>query len=198
MSKKTLLNETTIRRFMKLASLAPLSETFFPEEEEVTEVYEAEEEEEEEVLGDPDVELGDEDFGDPDELDVEPEPAEDVEGALADFVEDIAVSAEKNFGVEMSVTSGAEELEELPPEEGELEGLPPEEGEEVLEPELGDEEEPAGRDMYEEADGKEAFLEAVLEKVQEKFENLQRTRLAEHLSEKIFKRLAKKQKDSTE
>jgi len=35
MSKKNLLNEATIRRFMKLASLGPLTETFLPEEEEI-------------------------------------------------------------------------------------------------------------------------------------------------------------------
>ena len=49
MSKKNLLNEATVRRFMKLADLGPLAEEFLPETEEVVEEEVVEEEKAEEI-----------------------------------------------------------------------------------------------------------------------------------------------------
>ena len=45
MSKKNLLNEATVRRFMQLADLKPITEEFLPETEEVVEEEVVEEEE---------------------------------------------------------------------------------------------------------------------------------------------------------
>ena len=54
MSKKNLLNEATVRRFMQLADLKPITEEFLPETEEVVEEEVVEEEEKvEEGMHDP-------------------------------------------------------------------------------------------------------------------------------------------------
>jgi hypothetical protein len=193
MSKKTLLNETTIRRFMKLASLQPLSETFLPEEEEV-EVNEQDEfeieDEEEEVIDDPEMGIDDEDLDIEDEVEVD--APVDIEDAIAGFIEDIAASAEDHFEVEINVSSdeGDEDLDtELDIED---------DGDE-MEAELDIEEEPAMRDVYEEeADNTSVFFETLLQKVQGKIDNLKQDQLAEQLTEKIFQRLTKKKADSEE
>tara|TARA_R100001082_G_C4356968_1_gene157351 strand:- start:954 stop:1574 length:621 start_codon:yes stop_codon:yes gene_type:complete len=206
MSKKTLLNEATIRRFMKLASLGPLSETFLPEEEEVNEQDELEIEDEEEVIDDPDMGMDDEDLEIEDEVEVdaevEVEAPVDIEDALTGFIEDIAASAEEHFDVEVNVASDMEDEEVLDLDD---------EGDEDLEADLdieddGDEfeaaldveEEPAMRDVYEEGDETNVFFETLLQKVQSKIDNLKHDQLAEQLTEKIFQRLTKKATDSEE
>jgi hypothetical protein len=149
MSKKTLLNENTIRRFMKLASIAPLTENFVEKNKEELEegpmgVYDRDEEE----MGGPPV--GEEP---PPELDmVPPEEGEDeLEGELPsgdgmsqaeleDKVEELAAmfldNVEELFGVSGEVSTSEEEPL------GDLEG-PGDEVEEPLDmgPEMGMEDE---------------------------------------------------------
>lgn len=165
MKDKTLLNERTIRRFMKLASLEPIAETFMSsrfqpveEEEELEEmgspVYARDEEEE----VPPGLEGGEElepELGDEEELEPTPEEgAASPEDKIAQLVQGIADAVEQVFPeVEMNVSSG----------EGE-EGLEPEMGgEEGLEPEMGDEgdmgmedEEPMMEEEVDDADLEEA------------------------------------------
>ena len=145
MKDKTLLNESTIRRFMKLASLEPIAETFVS-----SRFQPVEEEEELEEMGSPayardeEEELppgpeGAEGLGPEMEPEMEPEMG-DEEGAgapedkIAQLVQGIADAVEQVFPeVEMNVSSGEGEegLEpEMEPEMG---------GEEGLEPEMGDE-----------------------------------------------------------
>ena len=154
--RKNLLNERTVRRFMKLANVEPLAEGFF-DSDELTE------EEEEEVGSEPDLgdlgdlegeeggeeevpELGDEELG------LEGGVDEDSVRGLVDAIAD-AISDETGIEVNVDGAGG----EEAPPEEGEpeldLEEPSPEEGgEEAPEalPEEGGEEVPGGRDVYEE------------------------------------------------
>ena len=114
-SRKSLLSEGTVRRFMKLATLDNLTETF---------VDTLDEDELESELGATEDELGAEDHladveadelaVDDDEgpaLDVDPETVEALVSAIADAIGDVT-------GTEVTVSSD-EVPEELPPEEGE-------------------------------------------------------------------------------
>ena len=98
MSKKNLLNEATIRRFMKLASLEPLTETFLPEEEEI-------ELDAEEVIEEPPAEEV--------EVDVEVEETGlsvgDVEDALAAGLGAMAAELEEAIPeLELNIDAGEE------------------------------------------------------------------------------------------
>ena len=140
---KTLLNESTIRRFMKLAELNPLAENFLdkhePLEEEVEELeemgpYDREEEglPGEELPGEelPGEELPGEELGEPEEGPV-------GEADVKDLVDAIADAITQSTGIEVSASSEGEELGE--PELGEPELGEPELGEpELGEPELGE------------------------------------------------------------
>ena len=119
-SRKSLLSEGTVRRFMKLATLDNLTETF---------VDTLDEDELESELGATEDELGaedhladveadelavDDDEGAP--LDVDPETVEALVSAIADAIGDVT-------GTEVTVSSD-EAPEELPPEEeGEVEDV---------------------------------------------------------------------------
>ena len=119
-SRKSLLSEGTVRRFMKLATLDNLTETF---------VDTLDEDELESELGATEDELGAEDHladveadelaVDDDEgpaLDVDPETVEALVSAIADAIGDVT-------GTEVTVSSD-EAPEELPPEEeGEVEDV---------------------------------------------------------------------------
>ena len=150
--KKTLLKETTIRRFMKLANMEPLQENYFDqyglEEQEEEELEMGAEEEVEAPMGD---ELGgEEEIEVEDEIELGGDEGGDVdEAAVKDLVDTIATAIEDKYDIPISVeggdaeAGGEEELEmgaeeeiELPPEGGEpgMEG-----GEEEVE--MGAEEE---------------------------------------------------------
>ena len=138
MSKKTVLKEGTIRRFMKLADIEPLSEHFLADvlEEEAEE--ETEEEAEEELAEEADLEASEEELP-AEELPAEEPPPEanaEVEQRLAAGIEALMSAA----GVEGSVETGAEEAELPPEEEPELEDL-------GAEADLPAEEEPVEEDM---------------------------------------------------
>tara|TARA_R100000008_G_scaffold82275_1_gene66379 strand:- start:195 stop:776 length:582 start_codon:yes stop_codon:yes gene_type:complete len=112
MKKKTLLNENTIRRFMRLADMEALQENYFGQ-------YGIEEQEEEEA----EVELGAEepageldmggeeelDMGGEEELEMGGEGGDVDEAAIKDLVDTIATAIEDKYNIPMSVEGGGEE-----------------------------------------------------------------------------------------
>ena len=112
-SRKSLLSEGTVRRFMKLATLDNLTETFvdtLDEEDELESELHATEDElgaEDHVADVEADELAADDEGAP--LDVDPETVEALVSAIADAIGDVT-------GTEVTVT-GESPGEELPPEE---------------------------------------------------------------------------------
>ena len=113
-SRKSLLSEGTVRRFMKLATLDNLTETFVDTLEEEEDVLESELHATEDELGAEDHvadeeadELAAEDEGAA--LDVDPDTVEALVSAIADAIGDVT-------GTEVTVT-GEGPGEELPPEE---------------------------------------------------------------------------------
>jgi len=114
MSKKTLLEESTVRQFMKLANLKPLASDFITETYKEQEIYEQEEEDFPPEAGDfpPGAEEA------PMEMEMAPEE-EGAEGALANIPEEavealidvVAGALEAATGVEIDVTGGEEGME---------------------------------------------------------------------------------------
>jgi len=148
-NKKTLLTENTIRRFMKLASIAPLAETFVDKikEEEETELEEVKEESSDEELAEGGMDIpykNDDEMGEP-EMDMEPELGMEPEGegegdlgdALTDMMQAIAAAVEEvasTHGVDLAMDVEGDEPEmDMPEEEPEME-LPAEEPEMDMEP----------------------------------------------------------------
>ena len=175
MSKKNLLNETTIRRFMKLADIGPLSEDFLPETEE--ELYEEAPEEEAPEEEAPEEELEA-------EVEVEEEPVEETpEGetvSLEDLKKGLQALVDAVPGLELEV-EGEEE-----PEMG---------GEEELEMGGEEEEAPAYR-QYEESKKRDQMANRIVERVMKRlsgkkkknsFKNID----ADVLAERVMKRLTK-------
>jgi len=149
-NNKSLLNESTIRRFMKLADMDNLAENYierttFTEEEEIEEGYgmpKSDDEEEPMKMKEEEEEMGADEMGademGPEEMDAAPEEGGADEELVQRIVSAIASAVEQETGVPVSV-EGAEEEEEVEmPEE-----------EEEVEMEMGGEE-PAMRDMMEE------------------------------------------------
>ena len=118
MSKKTLLEEGTVRQFMKLANLKPLASDF------ITEKYAAyddiNEQEEDELEGEDEMpmDMGAEDEMPMDDMGMAPEE-EGAAGVLADIPEEavealidvVAGALEAATGVEIDVTGGEEGME---------------------------------------------------------------------------------------
>ena len=202
--KKKFLTESEVRRFMKLASMAPVGEDRLHE---MHGNFHEQEEEVEDELGlgppggppgeaeldvglEPEVELGPED-----ELGVE-EPASAVdEEVAAELAQGFADVLQDVLGVEVSVEgeAGAEEEVGLEPEaelEPEPELEPPPGGEELggLEPE--EEELPGSRSLYE---NEEALVKEVAKRVAARLakEN-KKAKTIDELTERIFARLTKK------
>ena len=153
MSKKTLLNENTIRRFWKLASIRPLNEMEYLRDEE-----------EEEGLPEPALDeppMGAEEGAPLDDLGAEEAPAGDVEAEVNVSAEDVP-SLETAVGILQDIlavagTQGEEGAPELDDEEPPLDDL---EAEEVPSP-LGENNE----ENLEESDLDPARLEEVLKKI---------------------------------
>ena len=135
--KKNLLNETTVRRFMKLANMEAIGNDFIGEgwgrRNEEYKVSEEEELDPELGAGDVDLELGGdvdlEDVVDVEEVPEElpEEPLGDMEGKVEELVSAIADAIEGVTGVVVDVEGEEEvEAEELPVED-EVEELPAEE-----------------------------------------------------------------------
>ena len=156
MSKKKLLEEGTVRQFMKLANLKPLASGFInemgydnkPMHEEP--LYEQEDEMEDEVLP-PEAGMGDEmdmaaDEEAPMDMDMDMDAEEGAVGALANVPEEavaelidiVADALETATGVEIDVTGAEEGIEDMEGEEDgmamapedDLDFAPAEEGEE--------------------------------------------------------------------
>ena len=126
-SKKNLLNEATVRRFMKLAELEPLVNPFVENIEPEEVVTEDEEDDRDYDLGRA---AGEEDaLGGEEELEVDLGAEEDVldiedelEGAgeeasmeekVKDFLEDVAIAATKHLGVATEVETDTGEVEDV-------------------------------------------------------------------------------------
>ena len=111
--KGTILNETTIRRFMKLANIAPLTENYLGQFTEEDEEPEMDTGGEPEMGGEPDADMGDMDAG-PAEggaSSVSQEAVEEIVQAIASAVEEVtgtSVSAEPADDVEAPADMGGE------------------------------------------------------------------------------------------
>ena len=181
--KNTLLNETTIRRFMKLAELAPLSESFLDnipldERDEDEEEMEMGVEGEldlgadlgagEEALEEPEAEMG---MEDPEaEAEVEADPA--MQAKVKDFFDAVATAATDILGVDTAVESDAEPEEVEPMEE-------PSDMEAELDPTADDME--AGLDMEEEPEDELAEVDVVDDES-----------IVQEVARRVIKRLLKK------
>tara|TARA_R110000824_G_scaffold161972_4_gene337501 strand:- start:413 stop:1060 length:648 start_codon:yes stop_codon:yes gene_type:complete len=195
MSKKNLLKEATVRRFMKLADLGPLAEEFLPETEEVvneeeetteeiTEEVAEEEVVEEEVVEQP---IAEEEHSEELEadLEVEEEPEELApEGesvSLEDLKRGLQALVDAVPGLELEV-----EGDEAPEMEADLELA----DEPMEEPPA--EEEPAMRDYGAMEEGEEV-ADKIVEKVMERIESEEKRQIAvDVLAERIMKRLSEK------
>ena len=113
--KKNLLNESTIRRFMKLANVDVLASNFIDEG--GYNFDRDDEEEEEEGFppapegGEPEMDMGDVEPGP--ELDVAPEGGGEVESVVKDVMSTIAQALNDKFGdegLEINLDAGEEEL----------------------------------------------------------------------------------------
>ena len=137
MSKnKDLLNEATVRRFMKLAQVKPLSENFFQSDDEITEeddlTHGLEDEGEGPALPEPVAEEP------PLEADTVPEPA------VESLVDAIAKTITQETGVSVERVGADVAGEEFP-----TEGLGDDAGPLELDAPLDDDPAPANRDLYE-------------------------------------------------
>jgi len=135
--KKTLLKETTIRRFMKLANMEPLQETYFDQyglSEQPEELEMGEEEEVEELPPEgmePGMEGGEEEVEVEDEVELGGVEGGDVdEAAIKDLVDTIATAIEDKYDIPISVEGGegGAPEEEVEFEEEEVDELPEEPG----------------------------------------------------------------------
>jgi hypothetical protein len=149
MSKKTLLKEATVRRFMKLANVSNLADNFINELDDTYKRddlgYMEEQEEPEDELDMPELpgDEGPEDVG-PEDVGPEDEGPEGPDLDMGEEAEEVEISAEDRDALATAIPvlqkiagEGGAELGELEPELGELE---PEEEPEVgeLEPEEGE------------------------------------------------------------
>lgn len=153
MSKKTLLNEATIRRFMKLAEIAPLTNGFISE----TEAYKDDEEDFGADPGAEDLPPGLEGEGEGEEMDVELEEPVDVEEPMD--VEEPAGDGE----VELTLSpEQADALVALLQQVETAQGVAPE-PEELPAPDMGDEGEELDVDLEEPAGEEEEEVEELEE-----------------------------------
>jgi len=153
MSKKTLLNEATVRRFMKLAEIAPLTNGFISE----TEAYKDDEEDFGADPGAEDLPPGLEGEGEGEEMDVELEEPVDVEEPMD--VEEPAGDGE----VELTLSpEQADALVALLQQVETAQGVAPE-PEELPAPDMGDEGEELDVDLEEPAGEEEEEVEELEE-----------------------------------
>jgi hypothetical protein len=144
MSKKQLLTESEIRRFMKYANLEPLSENFLSETgmggDYLDEGGYGPMDEEEGMGEMPEDEMPEDEMPEDDDMgDMGDEPAPtaggDAEAVVADALAKLAAELKEKLGVDISIEGepaggeeiemGDEEGEEMPPEEGEEEAPAP-------------------------------------------------------------------------
>jgi hypothetical protein len=180
MSKKQLLSEGEIRRFMKFAKLEPLAESFISEagyDGPMDEGY-LDEEEDAEM---PEDDMGDmDDMGDEAELEMgdeeAPAPAGDAEAVVADALAKLAAELKDKLGVDISVDASAGEGEEM-------EDM----GDEGEEMEMDVEEPPA-----DEAGGEEMVAEVtrrVMARITESRRRADRANAIDEVTNRIMKRI---------
>jgi hypothetical protein len=198
MARKTLLTETQIRRFLKLANvgaigagrLEEMGYGNFAEQEGL-------EDEEVEVGMETDVDLGDDVAVDDVELGAEEEPVSDVsEASIEELVQALADTIADVTGVPVSVEGSVEGEEEIGAEdEVDVSDLGGEEeitlgaGEEVVDDELP----PGNVDMgvYQEATQENLVAEVARRVASRLAQQAKKDRLAETLAERILSRLTK-------
>ena len=217
MARKKLLTESEIRRFMKLANVAPvgnkrLSEMYDApgmrdEEEEEPAMRDMMEQEEEEMDMEMDME---EPMGDelPAEMPEEPMGDEEMDmgmGAegdmisISDFMSALEKALEDTTGQEVSSEIGMDDEMEAPPEGGDADlsaEMPPMDDEE-MDMEMGDEEDMLAERIARrvrarlrvERKAADALKESKMRKVKAK---MKRERMANDLTERIFTRLTTK------
>ena len=209
-NKKTRLHENTVRRFMKLASIAPLTETFVEKlredtEEELEEggmppaVYDREPGEEDLGTDEMPQELG---MDEPGEEMPEEEPAGDaltfLMSKIKTAVDDTVEKFDGDLGRELDVEGEPEGEEELG-DMGDLEGEEGVEGDMPMEPALEESEELSEKESkdentIEEAEEEEEALEESETEDDSGEGQLSEENLLEKIAEKVSQRLAKEQK----
>jgi len=198
MARKTLLTETQIRRFLKLANVGALG-TGRLEEMGYGNFAEQEglEDEEVEVGMETDVDLGGDDMAVDDvEVTDEEEPVGDVsEASIEELVQALADTIADVTGVPVSVEGGAEGGEEVGVEDEEAVDVSDLGGEEVAvagEEEVVDDQLPPGNvDVYQEATQEDLVAEVAQRVAVRLAQQAKKDRLAETLAERILSRLTK-------
>ena len=204
MSKKKLLEEGTVRQFMKLANLKPLASDFITENymDEDT-VYEQEEEMEDEMLP-PEAGMEDEmdmdmasDEEAPMDMDMEAEGESALAGVSEEVVEEligvVANALASATGVEIDVTGGEEGMEGMEGEEGMDMAPEDEEGMDfapAVDGEEGEDEEVAleGIDMVDE----DAIMKETYRRVTRRLTGMNKQhKLVESVTNRIMQRLNK-------
>ena len=222
MGKKTLLNEATVRKFMKLANIDRLTDTFVneayhAEEEELEEGMYAEKEEEleeamhdegehEEGMGkymeaahDEEMHAEGEHEGDELDVDAEAEVEDTSEASIEALVDALADTITQVTGVEVTATGDAEAPEDMGPVDdapvddmGDMMGDEADEGGEDLDAAPEDEEVLEAMHAEEELD-EDAIVAETMRRVKARLRAMDKSeKLVESLTEKIYDRLAAK------
>jgi len=203
MSKKTLLEEGTVRQFMKLANLKPLASNF------INEKF-GEEEEDEMLPPEPDDAAmdmaADEEAPMDMEMDAEEGAEEGAEGALArlgvsdaavrEIVDVVTTALEAATGVEIDVTGGEEGMEGMEGEEAVAMAPEGEEGEEGMDfaPAVGEEGEGDEEDALAEINmiDEDAVMKETYRRVAKRLGTMNKQhKLVESVTNRIMGRLAK-------
>jgi hypothetical protein len=202
MSKKKLLEEGTVRQFMKLANLKPLTSGFINENYMDEELYEQEEEMEDELP--PEAGMEDEmdmdmasDEEAPMDMDMEAEGESALAGVSEEVVEEligvVANALASATGVEIDVTGGEEGMEGMEGEEGMDMAPEDEEGMDfapAVDGEEGEDEEVAleGIDMVDE----DAIMKETYRRVTRRLTGMNKQhKLVESVTNRIMQRLNK-------
>jgi hypothetical protein len=208
MSDKTkTLNESTIRRFMSLSGLKPLTETFFDKNETIEEEVEETIEEEVEELDEMGHEAGDRDEEIPmDEPELEEpgleEPAAegpvDVEALVKDLADVITTHTGEPIAVSSDEAPEEPPMDDMPMDDMPMDDAAPEEPmmETTEEETVTEETDTDEETVTEETDADEvdeALVAEITRRVAARLEGVsKRENIAEKLAERIFNKLSKK------
>ncbi len=174
MSKKQLLSEGEIRRFMKFAKLEPLAESFISEAgygmEEEGGLYEEEDADMGDMGDEAGLEVGDEEVA---------APAGDAEAVVADALADLAAKLKAELGVDISIDAGAPAGEEVEMD------MDVEEPAVDMEDEEGEEEEEQDEAMLQEV------TRRVIARISESRRRADRANAIDEVTNRIMKRILK-------
>ena len=197
MSKKTLLEEASVRKFMKLANLSPLMSSNF-----ITETYGAEEEMREQAEEDVELDMGAEapPMGDMDgeEMPMDDAPMDDMEGGAAvditpeealSLVDAIAAAVQDVTGHAVAAQSDEAPEDMVPMDDAPMGDAPMMDDEDDLSEAIRDEEELEEVNMVDE----DAVMQETYRRVTARLAAMNREeKLVERLAEKLKKRLSQK------